>query len=130
MARWAGTLLLTAAPVSMPLSATATSEQTAALTVVQADLVARANRLGATDIRTQPAPQGGFILGGKLDGDQFAVAFPANWNGNALLFAHGYSTPGSPIAASSGTCEVAMQKPDELALLRAEENSGMPEPPP
>ena len=100
MARWAGTLLLTAAPVSMPLSATATSEQTAALTVVQADLVARANRLGATDIRTQPAPQGGFILGGKLDGDQFAVAFPANWNGNALLFAHGYSTPGSPIAVS------------------------------
>lgn len=100
MARWAGTLLLTAAPVSMPLSATVTSEQTAALTAVQADLVARANRLGATDIRTQPAPQGGFILGGKLDGDQFAVAFPANWNGNALLFAHGYSTPGSPIAVS------------------------------
>jgi len=100
MARWAGTLLLTAAPVSMPLSAAITNEQTAALTAVQADLVARANRLGATDIKTQPAPQGGFILGGKLEGDQFAVAFPANWNGNALLFAHGYSTPGSPIAVS------------------------------
>lgn len=100
MARCAATLLLGATPVFMPLSATVASDQVAPLTEVQADLVARAKRLGATDVKTQAAPKGGFVLGGKLEGDQFAVAFPANWNGNALLFAHGYSTPGSPIAVS------------------------------
>jgi len=61
---------------------------------------ARAQALGASDVTVQPATDGGFILGGKLDGDQFALAFPASWNRDGLLFAHGYSTPGTPVAVA------------------------------
>lgn len=99
-ARWMGALLLAATASAVPLYASPPEEQAAPLNDAQTAIVAHAKRLGATDIKTQPAPNGGFILGGKLEGDQFAVAFPASWNGNALLFAHGYSTPDSPIAVS------------------------------
>ena len=63
----------------------------------QAALVARARKLGAADIRTLKAPGGGFVLAGTLEGDQFSVAIPRGWQGNALLYVHGYSTPGTPV---------------------------------
>lgn len=101
IARWSGILLLTAvATGSAPLLAITPQAQGVTLTTAQADIVGKAKALGATDVTTRPAPKGGFTLGGKLEGDQFAVSFPAIWNGNAVLFAHGYSTPGSPIAVS------------------------------
>jgi len=71
-----------------------------ALAPAQADLVARAKALGATDVATRPAPNGGFVLGGRLEGRQFAVAFPRNWNRGALLFLHGYTTPGTPVTVA------------------------------
>ena len=70
------------------------------LSSAQSRLVAQAAKLGATDLKTLPAPEGGFVLAGKLAGDQFSVAFPAGWKGGALLFAHGYSAPGSPVAVA------------------------------
>ena len=75
---------------------------TAAANVATADatLAERAARLGATDISTTAAPGGGITLGGKLDGRQFALSVPAGWKGDALVFAHGYSTPGTPVAVS------------------------------
>ncbi|WP_380916245.1 alpha/beta hydrolase family protein [Sphingomonas canadensis] len=101
IALWSAPLLFVAVPAVSPLMAAAQDAPGApALTVAQQAIVTKARQFGATDIKVQPAPGGGFILGGKLEGDQFAVAFPANWNGKALLFAHGYSTPGSPIAVS------------------------------
>lgn len=101
IALWAGVLIATTAtPLSASLLAGPVQSQPVTLTAVQAAIIAKAKALGATDVTTRAAPKGGFILGGKLDGDQFAVAFPGNWNGKALLFAHGYSTPGSPIAVS------------------------------
>lgn len=71
------------------------------LTSPQITLVDHAKELGVTDIAVTAAPDGGFILGGKLEGDQFALAFPANWPGDALLYAHGYSTPGTPVAVAA-----------------------------
>ncbi len=66
----------------------------------EAAIVERARSLGAAEIRTQPAPEGGFTLNGALEGDQFAIAFPAGWRGEGMVYAHGYSTPGTPIAVS------------------------------
>jgi len=40
------------------------------------------------------------VLGGKLEGRQFALAFPADWTGDALVFAHGYTLPGMPLAVA------------------------------
>lgn len=79
-----------------------------ALTSAQASLVARAAKLGATDLKTLPAPDGGFVLAGKLEGDQFSVAFPAGWKGGVLLFAHGYSAPGSPVAVAEDPLSAAV----------------------
>ena len=72
-----------------------------ALTPAQIALVAKARALGATEVTTRPAPDGGITLDGKLEGDQFVVAFPEGWAGDALVYAHGYSTPGTPIAVSA-----------------------------
>lgn len=70
------------------------------LAPAQAALVAKARAAGATDIATRAAPDGGFTLNGKLEGDQFALSFPKGWKGDGLVYAHGYSTPGTPVAVS------------------------------
>ena len=61
---------------------------------------ARARAAGATDVVATAAPGGGTILDGTLEGRQFALAIPHDWNGEALLMAHGYSPPGSPVAVA------------------------------
>jgi len=82
-------------------SAPAPTAEAGTLTPAQQALVARAATLGATDLSTKAAPGGGFVLDGKLGGDQFALAFPGNWSGGeGLVYAHGYSTPGTPVAVS------------------------------
>ncbi len=83
-----------------PTSALAQAAPSAITSARDIALVAKARGLGATDVTSKPAPDGGLILGGKLAGDQFALAFPADWNRQGLLFAHGYSTPGTPVAVS------------------------------
>lgn len=85
---------------AVPSALQAEDTPSTALTSRQSVLVAKAMKLGATDLKTLPAPDGGVVLAGKLAGDQFSVAFPAGWKGGALLFAHGYSAPGSPIAVA------------------------------
>lgn len=64
-------------------------------------LATRARVAGATDIVVRDTPDGGMTLGGKLGGAQFALSFPKQWNGDALVFAHGYSTPGTPVAVAA-----------------------------
>ena len=87
--------------LAVPVLAASAPAQTAALDPAQVALVAKAKRLGATDVTATPAPDGGITLGGKLEGDQFAVAFPRGWKGEALVYAHGYSTPGTPVAVAA-----------------------------
>ncbi|ALH81559.1 alpha/beta hydrolase [Sphingopyxis soli] len=86
--------------LATPAALSAEELQPAALTTAQSVLAADARKLGATDIATFAAPDGGFILAGKLAGDQFSVAIPAKWNREALLYVHGYSTPGTPVAVA------------------------------
>ncbi|MBB6425322.1 S9 family peptidase [Sphingopyxis sp. JAI128] len=83
--------------LAAPMAAYAEELKPVALTATQSTLAASAQELGATSLRTFAAPDGGFILAGKLDGDQFSVAFPAKWNRGTLLYVHGYSTPGTPV---------------------------------
>lgn len=72
----------------------------AQLTSAQTALIAKARANGATDLAVRSAPAGGVTLVGKLEGDQFAIAVPAGWKGEGLVYAHGYSTPGTPVAVS------------------------------
>lgn len=61
----------------------------------QAALVAKARGAGTTDLTTRPAPDGGMIVNGKLDGRIFVLAIPANWNREVVLIGQGYATPDS-----------------------------------
>ncbi|MBX3595824.1 hypothetical protein [Sphingomonas sp.] len=97
-----------AAPLILGLGGCATSVSdtappAAAATLSPAEaLKAKAAAGGATDLVASEGPDGGTILGGKLDGQQFALAFPAGWNGGeGLVYAHGYSTPGTPVEVAA-----------------------------
>lgn len=63
----------------------------------QRALAEGAERAGARDIRTSVREDGGLELGGKLDGHQFVLAVPRDWNREAVLFAQGYSVPGTTL---------------------------------
>ncbi|PZQ62974.1 MAG: hypothetical protein DI544_01965 [Sphingomonas taxi] len=88
---------------SLFLMLAATTSLHGAASAQTADIVLteKAKRIGATEVTTAPAPDGGVTLGGKLSGDQFAVAIPRGWKGEALVYAHGYSTPGTPVAVAA-----------------------------
>ncbi|MEI9850793.1 MAG: hypothetical protein WDN24_07955 [Sphingomonas sp.] len=70
------------------------------VTPAQQALAGAASRAGAADVDANGRRDGGMTLGGTIEGRQFAVAIPPNWNHQALLFAHGYSPPGSSVAVS------------------------------
>ncbi len=72
-----------------------------------ADLAASAQRLGASDVTTSSTANGGTLLGGKLAGRQFAVAFPPDWNGEAVVYAHGYTLPGMSVAVAADPTSAA-----------------------
>jgi len=98
----AATLALALPSLAIPSPAAAQTTATAFTpTPEQAALIARARAAGATDLTSRAAPNGGVILNGKLEGRQFALAIPANWKGDALLHAHGYTLPGTPLDVST-----------------------------
>ena len=68
------------------------------LSADQQALVARMTAAGATDLDANGRPDGGMSVAGKLAGRAFGIAFPPRWNGDAALFANGYSIPGSPVS--------------------------------
>ncbi len=61
-------------------------------------LVERMRQAGATDIDANGRPDGGMSVAGKLAGRAFGIAVPAKWNGEVVLFANGYSIPGTPVS--------------------------------
>lgn len=75
-------------------------------------LAARATAAGADHVKVIAAPGGGAVVDGTLEGRQFALAIPHGWNGEALLMAHGYSVPGSPVAVPANPLD-----PDQTAGL-------------
>lgn len=48
-----------------------------------------------TELRLQPLADGGTLVGGRLAGATFALRFPAQWNRQSLVFAHGYTMVGT-----------------------------------
>ncbi len=64
----------------------------------QKQLVGEIGHTGATDLVPNGRPDGGMSLAGKLAGRSFGVAFPRNWNHQVVLFANGYSIPGTPVS--------------------------------
>lgn len=48
---------------------------------------------GATDLSITDRADGGLNVTGKLSGNNFALRVPPKWNGQTLLYAHGYVTP-------------------------------------
>ena len=63
--RLAPALLAFAAPLALQAQE---GTPAVALTSAQSALVAKAAKLGATDIKTLPAPGGGFVIGGAPSG--------------------------------------------------------------
>ncbi len=59
-----------------------------------------ATAAGARSVTITVRADGGMVLGGELEGRQFALAIPKAWNHQALLFAHGYTMPDSSVAVS------------------------------
>lgn len=90
-------VLASAAALAVPVTTLAAKDVPAS---TQPALVAQATRLGATDVTATLRADGGVTINGRLDGNQFALALPKGWAGNGLLYAHGYSTPGTPVAVS------------------------------
>jgi pimeloyl-ACP methyl ester carboxylesterase len=68
--------------------------------VTQSPFAAQAAAGGAQGVSVTPRADGGVLIGGRLDGRQFAVAIPKGWNHQSLVFAHGYSTPDSSVDVS------------------------------
>jgi dienelactone hydrolase len=54
------------------------------------------------DVTARGLEDGGVRLGGKLEGREFALMFPKTWNGEVILFIHGYTFPDSPIKVPEG----------------------------
>ncbi|MDR3447170.1 MULTISPECIES: hypothetical protein [unclassified Dyella] len=65
------------------------------LSADQQALVQAAQRAGAQDVTGAPLDDGGMRLNGELDGRAFSLAIPWRWNKQAVLFANGYSPPGT-----------------------------------
>lgn len=52
-----------------------------------------ATAAGVTDLNIATRPDGGLNVTGKLGVNPFALRVPPRWNGQTLLYAHGYATP-------------------------------------
>lgn len=89
-----------ALPLALSLSSVTAAQQAVPASDEAATLLTRARAAGATNVSTRAAPDGGVTLGGKLGGAQFAIAIPHRWRGDGLVYAHGYSTPGTPVAVA------------------------------
>lgn len=51
---------------------------------------------GASEVETRNLDDGGLQVNGKIEGRKFSLAFPQDWDGrNAMVFASGYSVPGT-----------------------------------
>lgn len=67
---------------------------------------------GGPSLRADSAP-GVPMLAGELGGARFAIARPASWNGNVLLYAHGFRSEKAPLSA-----EFDVGRPVFARLLR------------
>ncbi|WP_447412409.1 hypothetical protein, partial [Clostridium perfringens] len=85
-----------AAIIALLLASCSSGPGRRAITPSQQQLVDRMGRAGAAGIDANGRADGGMSVAGTLAGRPFGIAVPARWNGQAVLFANGYSIPGSP----------------------------------
>lgn len=71
----------------------------------QRALVDRMAAAGATDLAANGRADGGMSVTGKLADRGFSIAVPPKWNGQAVLFANGYSPPGTPVGVAPDPVE-------------------------
>ncbi|WP_374595737.1 alpha/beta hydrolase family protein [Sphingosinicella sp.] len=99
---------LTAAMVSAAFPAAAGSSPTPAA------VIARAGAFGVEGVEARRLGEAGLLVTGKLDGRPFSIAVPGDWNGDAVVYAHGYTLPGTPTAVAENP-----SAPDAPMVLQA-----------
>jgi pimeloyl-ACP methyl ester carboxylesterase len=60
-----------------------------------------ARSAGAEAVEDRATPDGGVLINGHVEGRAFSLRIPARWNGEAVLYAKPYSTPGSSLGISA-----------------------------
>lgn len=91
--------LTTAAVLTLLLAAGChRGQEQRAISAPQHSLVTRMAAAGATGLVPNGRADGGMSVAGKLAGRDFGIAVPERWNGQVVLFANGYSIPGTPVA--------------------------------
>ena len=96
---------LSAAIVALLLASCGSGPERRPITSDQQHLVARMTAAGAAGIDANRRIDGGMSVAGTLAGRPFGIAVPAQWNGQAVLFANGYSIPGSPVSVPADPVE-------------------------
>jgi len=81
--------------VLIALTAALSASVASATAPAQARIESAARSARVTDLNVS-ASAGAVMITGKLQNVPFVVRYPANWNGGAVYFAHGYVTPGRP----------------------------------
>lgn len=94
-----------AATVALLLTSCASRPERRAVTAAQQELIDRMARAGAAAINANGRTDGGMSVAGTLDGRAFGIAVPARWNRQAVLFANGYSIPGTPVSVPADPVE-------------------------
>jgi pimeloyl-ACP methyl ester carboxylesterase len=84
--------------VALLLAGCGSGPERRAVTPAQQQLVDRMTAAGAAAVDANGRADGGMSVAGTLAGRPFGIAVPARWNGQAVLFANGYSIPGSPVS--------------------------------
>ena len=74
----------------------------------------RVSAFGAAKVDARPMDEAGLLVTGELDGRSFSIAIPEGWNGDAVVYAHGYSLPGTPTAVAANPAA-----PDAPMMLQA-----------
>lgn len=96
---------LSAAIVALLLASCGSGPEKRPVTPDQQHLIDRMTSAGAAGIDANRRVDGGMSVAGTLAGRAFGIAVPARWNGQAVLFANGYSIPGTPVSVPADPVE-------------------------
>lgn len=91
--------------VTLLLASCGSGPERRPITTVQQHLIDRMIAAGAAGIDANRRADGGMSVAGTLAGRPFGIAIPARWNEQAVLFANGYSIPGSPVSVPADPVE-------------------------
>jgi pimeloyl-ACP methyl ester carboxylesterase len=96
---------LSAAMIALLLTSCGSGPERRPITAAQQHLIDRMTAAGAAEIDANRRADGGMSVAGTLAGRPFGIAIPVRWNEQAVLFANGYSIPGSPVSVPADPVE-------------------------